>query len=845
MLVAINPDVQSEIAEFLAGFRPTEGGEPPPPVAAAPPPPTATPVPPSPTPLPPFEWATVVTPQGRVLKSGDAPASGYHAGWFGNLSADEFSYDGRTYTVLEILYRESEGELSVRLDSCLLPTALYALRIGPTELRWPTSEQPESECVSTRSRQQRIRFTADESVLTSDLPVTVTLILVPEGMAAATDETTPTAQPAPTTKLTPTARAAASIPTPGPQPRAIIVPTSTPAPTRTPTPTAAPTGTPTPRPTPKPIVVPASTAVPATTPTTLVEAFSLSRFKNGRWLRQEDPRLASNLENLGWVRDGIDSVESEAVQDLLYIAVVSLSTTRGIVSMDWLQDGIDEFEAGGLRWLNNFRSAEVVSAVVSMGWVEDGIGAPELEAIEEFSYLAYDNPKAALQIIDMPFVQAIEPSDVSAIDSLEDLAESDSNVFEAVMSHPAIRGGITDALSPIVATLGGVAQTNPALIDVLLDTSTVLVERRTVTLPLAGPIDLAIIRTTPGAARAMDLLEQSVRGVEEYLGVPLPTRFVAVLYENAVSGSFAGTNFGTHIAILPKFDVDDNSHEAEAAISVIAHEVAHYYWSGNADWVDEGASDLMASVVGRAMDGRPVGVMNDPCPYAGSISELEHEEFADDDTAFGCNYSLGERIFVDLRRTLGEETFQEGFRNLYLASEIEDDTDNRRGTSVGIQHLTQAFRSDDGLESAVIARWYYGTEPHELSGLDSNPVDPRLPSISGRIDSAYVAVGQEGAAVSVFSARETSDRVYFTLKYSYNVSGGPQEVELEIVEYYEDGFVFGRRSRPLTARAEYIGGKSWYSIGPPPSAKWATGKYWVFAYVDGSKIAEVQFEVTP
>ena len=201
------------------------------------------------------------------MNSGEPPATGYFAGWFGELGEGELVYNGRSYTVLEILYRESEGELSVRLDSCLLPTALYALRIGPTELRWPTSEQPESECVSTRSRQQRFRFTADESVLTSDVPVTVTLILVPEGLAAATDETTPTAQPAPTTKLTPTARAAASIPTPGPQPRAIIVPTSTPAPTRTPTPTAAPTGTPTPRPTPKPIVVPTNTPAPTVAPT--------------------------------------------------------------------------------------------------------------------------------------------------------------------------------------------------------------------------------------------------------------------------------------------------------------------------------------------------------------------------------------------------------------------------------------------------------------------------------------------------------------------------------------------------------------------------------------------------
>ena len=73
--------------------------------------------------------------------------------------------------------------------------------------------------------------------------------------------------------------------------------------------------------------------------------------------------------------------------------------------------------------------------------------------------------------------------------------------------------------------------------------------------------------------------------VEEYMGEPFPSTFVAILYENAVSGAFAGTNFGTHIAILPKYDVDGSSYEAESAISVIAHEVAHYYWSGNAGWV--------------------------------------------------------------------------------------------------------------------------------------------------------------------------------------------------------------------------------------------------------------------
>ena len=207
VFVGISPDIQSEIAEFLEGFRASEGGEPPPPAVAAPPSPTATPVPASPTPLPPFEWATVVTPGSRALESGELPATGYFAGWFGELGEDELVYNGRSYTVLEILYRESEGEVSVGLDSCLAPTALYALRIGPTELRWPISEQSESECVSTKSRQQRFRFTADEPVLTGEVPVTVTLILVPEGMAA-TGMATTTPQPTPTHTSAPASRTA-------------------------------------------------------------------------------------------------------------------------------------------------------------------------------------------------------------------------------------------------------------------------------------------------------------------------------------------------------------------------------------------------------------------------------------------------------------------------------------------------------------------------------------------------------------------------------------------------------------------------------------------------------------
>ena len=615
---------------------------------------------------------------------------------------------------------------------------------------------------------------------------------------------------------------------------------STPTPTAT-TPSPAPTATSTLDATASPSPIPTATA----SPTPAAAAFSLSSFRNGRWLEQRDPHLASSIVRLGWTQDGIDGTESQVIQNMLYIAVTSRSVVSSLVSLGWVRDGIDGVEAEAIGWMNNIGSAEVASFIISLDWVQDGIADIESEVIEYLSYVAYRDAEAALRILQMPFIETIEPPDVAAIESLWQLAASEPETFVSVMSHPVLLDGITNDLAPIVATLNGVVRTNPTLIDVLLDPTKVTLELRTITLPLAGDVILCIIRTASGAGRSMDMLEYSVRVAEEFMGVPLPTNYVGLLYENAVYGSNAGTNFGTHIALRPEFDVDDDSYEAEFALSGIAHEVAHYYWSGNEDWVDEGASELMASIIEGGMTDKIVAVTNPPCGHAGTISELESLGISRGDVGFRCNYSLGERLFVDLYQTLGNEIFREGFRALYLASEVEDDADDYPGTSVNIEHVRKAFSSEDGAETAVIARWYDGMEPRDLSRLDTSSVDFILPSINGRIDEAYVITRKNGPAVSSFSARDITDWVYLMLKYSYAVTGSPQEVPLEIVEYYEDGFEFRRRSYSLAAESRYIGGTSWFSIGSPPSGKWATGQYWVLVFEGDRKVAEVQYEVTP
>ena len=236
------------------------------------------------------------------------------------------------------------------------------------------------------------------------------------------------------------------------------------------------------------------------TPT--VTSFYLRDFVNGFWLQQVDPQLTTSIRELGWIQDGIDATESEAIQDLLYIAVTS-------------------------------RSA--VASIVSLGWVQDGIEDAEVDLIEALASIADKDAEEALRIVGMPFLETIEPPDISAMESLRQLAAYRPEAFVSVMSHRALRDGISDDVAPIIATLDGVAETDPGLIDVLLDPTKVLLERRIITLPLTGDVVLDIIRTAPGAARSMDLLEHSVRGIEEYMGSPLPTTYVDLLYENAVS----------------------------------------------------------------------------------------------------------------------------------------------------------------------------------------------------------------------------------------------------------------------------------------------------------------------
>jgi hypothetical protein len=220
---------------------------------------------------------------------------------------------------------------------------------------------------------------------------------------------------------------------------------------------------------------------------------------------------------------------------------------------------------------------------------------------------------------------------------------------------------------------------------------------------------------------------------------------------------YGGANFRTFINILPAGDVADEIGGA------IMHEVAHYYQTRNAGWVTEGVANVIAAVALERLSGRPLDVWGSPCPYARTIAEFETLESDLGTPAFICHYALGERFFMDLYHSLGEERFRHGLRNLFLEAENGAEID---GPHRGLRHVMDAFGAQDAVVQAVVGRWYDGSAPYDLSRLDTSDPDPSLPGIDGRVLKAFVGPDGHGAPASTLSAGSYS-RLELVLEASY------------------------------------------------------------------------------
>ena len=529
--------------------------------------------------------------------------------------------------------------------------------------------------------------------LARTLPVVVVAVAMVAMMAAFGGENPPVAQvqelPAATaTLMAPTVTATRPRPaatvtlpptptvTPTAEPTATLVPTAT-----TPPPTYTPRPLPTETPPPQPTNTPRPTYTPRPPPPTPSPPTVLVGVEYGTNLERSKPELARAIIELPWAADGLDDLEHGAAEALVAMG----------------------------RW-----EPDVLEAVLQRDWVNDSVSKPEVLALTNLRRLASYRESDAMRILDMEFFNSIEPADAVAVWSLYRLARGDGAAFDRILEHRDLKDGISDDEAKIVAVLHGVNHYRPRSVDFLIGGIGVYLEERTIELPHSGEALLTIIRIRDQITSSMDLLEHSVRTLEEYIAAPLPINYIALIYEDATrSGTGGGNNFGTHMTMALRYDVDAGR-DARYNAHTIGHEVAHYYWGGsNADWINEGIADTLGSISEHARIGTAVGITNNPCVAATSISQVVEADAEQDSPLFRCNYSLGEALMLDLLNELGEETFRQGLQNLYQKSLVDDLTDGCSGLDLGICHFEAAFKSVAPPErmasvDEIIGRWYYG-----------------------------------------------------------------------------------------------------------------------------------------
>ncbi len=553
------------------------------------------------------------------------------------------------------------------------------------------------------------------------------------------------------------------------------------------------------------------------------------------FLAYTHPDAPAAIASLGWVRDGVTAAETAVLERLSAIALGGGDLVATVLSLGWIQDGVDATEEEALRRMRvalrfgyEFPGWQPATVFRALPWLKDGITPEKVDALEALWRLDRRDPSAAHRIIGMPFLETFSPMDAVGLQGMSTWFSQE--FVNTVLDHPRLRDGITDEDVPLALAGALLSVGHPERIPFLLDPTQGTVERRVITTPLAGEIALAIIRTRPGAAGGMDSLESAVRSAEALVGAPFPARAVVLLYEERAPGSGRGGHLGPFMILSPDRDVPDVAGLRRTAGSIIAHEVAHYYWNYNEAWVDEGAAEFMASEYDHRRNGRPRFVWGHPCPYGGAIAELDFSI----DSEYGCRYNLGSRLFMDLFRSLGEDRFREGFRALYLASEDE-------GVSLGARQIEEAF-GGTAVVRAVVARWYHGSAPYDLSHLDSDPVDPALPTIAGRITGAYVTPDGRGEAAHTLAAG-TYTRLELVLEFAYRVDEAAKTLELEVVEFYEDGFAFFRQTLTLEARPHSDASTARLFVGTGGDNP-ALGAYYVYVYDGERKVAEVRYAVS-
>ena len=541
-----------------------------------------------------------------------------------------------------------------------------------------------------------IACSVEESAATPSAGATATLPVQshPTQMPYLTPTALPTYIPPPTYTLS---RSATLYPTYTPRPTATPYPTATVArtPTATPTPSPTPIPTATPTPTPKPLP-------PIPTPTVTPALLELHDTQNTQWLKRAYRDLYRQIQRFAWVQDGLSSLETNTIDELLYIGAGEIANLRETLNLPWVQDDIleREYEAIDRLGVLGYHDTANLTSVLSLPWTQDAISKTEYDIIYWLASASYDDEKAVAAVITMPFLESPDTNDALAIRSMARLAGK--GVVSKVVDHPIFQDGIAETETTLIAAAGALYR-DAGEIGRLLDPGYAAIETVSSGTVQTPDLKISIVPTgTQSRPGTVEAVKDAVAFVERVMGLPLPVdHVILVLNDHAVTSDYAGTNYGFAVGYLPEYEQRQGTYEWRSLQAGLVHEVAHYFWTGNMSWVDEGVADTVGYMHGieNGLSRGQLKPHSKNCE-AHDLAMLTEWDPDSSNRRYLCNYSLGRGLFQELLASLGDEDFGKRLHDLYLLSLEQQEADLTPGIA--------AVQSVFGIQTDIINKHWAG-----------------------------------------------------------------------------------------------------------------------------------------
>ncbi len=456
--------------------------------------------------------------------------------------------------------------------------------------------------------------------------------LSPTFAQVATPTTPPTPNPTamPTSDPTPTPTPVRiSTPTPAPSP----VPTSDPTPTPTPVSTPAPTANPTPVPTAEEIAAaylanaiawfPEPPDETHTRAANIVANIQLREAVVGGLLAQvgwvidginyselealqslhaltiSEPELATRMAAIPWTTDRASDLEWSAYEVLLKVGLTSPNTLELLTSYEWVLDGPainDDFIVDALVSLNKMLRTEQIGiesqviTLVGAPWVADGVSPTEAIMLSAIATVGLPSPHddAISLYLDMLATLTHMAPDERLVRGLVKEAyyrsvtqpieyrEEPVRRFFQLTSQPWFLDGVdhTEAMAVLIAPQ--IHHLYPELYEGLPENPAQ--PTRTFSLPLAGEVAVWYYNEDPAPLSdedVLDAIESSARVAEEFFGAPFPTNEIFLMITDPDPAK-AVILFAPciHLGYMIRL----TGCGADVVERVIPHEVAHYYF---------------------------------------------------------------------------------------------------------------------------------------------------------------------------------------------------------------------------------------------------------------------------